>query len=200
MASKKTNLRPIYRSANELKHGIEYYVNEKITKKLYESITTNIMTTFGPETKHGREVKAFNEEQKNYAGKYRKKLPYNNRGMNGTLLQAIHVDTINGEIQLVVDKIPYEDETGKRKTKRTALDVYKYLNYGTSGSKQPYPFKVITGAKTLNGKTRYAFSTSPKIEGRHFHEKTQQEVTTYANDILRQVANHTFRIRNRKER
>ena len=200
MASNKTNLRPIYRSANKLKHDIEYYVNEKVAKKLYESITTNIMTTFSPETKHGKEVKAFNEEQKKYAGKYRKKLPYNNRGMSGTLLQAIHVDTINGEVQLVVDKIPYEDETGKRNTERTALNVYKYLNYGTSGSKQPYPFKVITGATTLNGKTRYAFSTSPKIEGRHFHEKTQQEVATYANDLRQQVLNHTFRIRNRKEK
>ena len=38
MASDKSNLRPIYRSANKLKHNIEYYVNEKVAKKLKESI------------------------------------------------------------------------------------------------------------------------------------------------------------------
>ena len=36
MASDKSNLRPIYRSANKLKHNIEYYVNEKVAKKLKE--------------------------------------------------------------------------------------------------------------------------------------------------------------------
>ena len=64
MASDKSNLRHIYRSANKLKHNIEYYINEKIANKLRESITTNIMTSFGPETTHGKEVKAFNDEQK----------------------------------------------------------------------------------------------------------------------------------------
>ena len=56
MASNKTNLRPIYRSANKLKHNIEYYVNKKVAKKLKESIITNVMTSFGPETTHGKEV------------------------------------------------------------------------------------------------------------------------------------------------
>ena len=64
MASSKSNLRPIYRSANKLKHNIEYYVNEKVANKLRESIMTNIMASFGPETTHGKEVKAFNDEQK----------------------------------------------------------------------------------------------------------------------------------------
>ena len=64
MANNKSDLRPIYRSANKLKHNIEYYVNEKVAKKLKESIITNVMTSFGPETTYGKEVKAFNDEQK----------------------------------------------------------------------------------------------------------------------------------------
>ena len=48
MANNKSDLRPIYRSAN----------------KLRESIMTNIMASFGPETTHGKEVKAFSDEQK----------------------------------------------------------------------------------------------------------------------------------------
>lgn len=200
MASNKSNLRPIYRSANKLKHNIEYYVNEKVANKLRESITTNIMTSFGPETTHGKEVKAFNAEQKEYAGKYRKKLPYHR---SGTLLNAIHVEIVGNEVLLIVDKIPYEDETGKRETERTALNVFKYLNYGTRGGNRPYPFKTIKAATTLNGKggkARYAFTYSPKIEGRHFAEKTQQEVALYRDELMRQVANHTFRIRNRREK
>lgn len=200
MASNKSNLRPIYRSANKLKHNIEYYVNEKVAKKLKESIITNVMTSFGPETTHGKEVKAFNDEQKEYAGRYRKKLPYHR---SGTLLEAIHVEVVGNEVQLIVDKLPYEDETGKRETERTALNVFKYLNYGTRGGNRPYPFKTIKGATTLNseeGKPRYAFTYSPKIEGRHFAEKTQQEVALYRDELMRQVANHTFRIRNRREK
>ena len=138
--------------------------------------------------------------RKNYVGRYRKKLPYHR---SGTLLRAIRVEIVDNEVQLIVDKIPYEDETGMRHTKRTALDVFKYLNYGTRGGKRPYPFKVIKGATTLNGeeqKTKYAFTYSPKIEGRHFVEKTQQEVTLYREELKRQVANHTFRIRNRREK
>ena len=138
--------------------------------------------------------------RKNYVGRYRKKLPYHR---SGTLLSAIHVEVVGNEVQLIVDKIPYEDETGMRKTSRTALNVYKYLNYGTSGSKQLYPFKIIKGATTLGDKTkkaRYAFTSSPKIEGRHFAEKTQQEVILYREELMRQVANHTFRIRNRREK
>lgn len=200
MASNKSNLRPIYRSANKLKHNIEYYVNEKVANKLRESIMTNVMTSFGPETTHGKEVKAFNAEQKEYAGKYRKKLPYHR---SGTLLSAIHVEIVGNEVLLIVDKIPYEDETGKRETERTALNVFKYLNYGTRGGNRPYPFKTIKAATTLNGKggkARYAFTYSPKIEGRHFAEKTQQEVALYRDELMRQVANHTFRIRNRREK
>ena len=64
MANNKSDLRPIYRSANKLKHNIEYYVNEKVANKLRESIMTNIMASFGPETTHGKEVKAFSDEQK----------------------------------------------------------------------------------------------------------------------------------------
>ena len=200
MASNKSNLRPIYRSANKLKHNIEYYVNKKVAKKLKESIITNVMTSFGPETTHGKEVKAFNDGQKELHGEYRKKLPYHR---SGTLLEAIHAEIVGNEVQLIVDKIPYEDETGKRKTERTALNVYKYLNYGTRGGNRPYPFKTIKAATTLNGKegkARYAFTYSPKIEGRHFAEKTQQEVTLYKEELMRQVANHTFRIRNRREK
>ena len=206
MASNKPNLRPIYRSANKLKHNIEYYVNKKVAKKLKESIITNVMTSFGPETTHGKEVKAFNDEQKELSkkyrgsGRYRKKLPYHR---SGTLLSAIHVEIVEDEVQLIVDKIPYEDETGRRKSERTALDVYKFLNYGTRGGKRPYPFKIIKGATTLNGKeegAKYAFTYSPKIEGRHFAEKTQQEVTLYMEELREQVANHTFRIRNRREK
>lgn len=200
MASNKSNLRPIYRSANKLKHNIEYYVNEKVANKLRESIMTNVMTSFGPETTHGKEVKAFNAEQKEYAGKYRKKLPYHR---SGTLLSAIHVEIVGNEVLLIVDKIPYEDETGKRETERTALNVFKYLNYGTRGGNRPYPFKTIKAATTLNGKggkARYAFTYSPKIEGRHFAEKTQQEVALYRDELMRQVVNHTFRIRNRREK
>ena len=55
----------------------------------------------------------------------------------------------------------------------------------------------------MNGeeqKAKYAFAYSPKIEGRHFAEKTQQEVTLYKEELMRQVANHTFRIRNRREK
>lgn len=138
--------------------------------------------------------------RKNYVGRYRKKLPYHR---SGTLLSAIRVEIVGNEVQLIVDKIPYEDETGKRKTERTALDVFKYLNYGTRGGKRPYPFKIIKGATTLNskeGEARYAFTYSPKIEGRHFVEKTQQEVTLYMEELMEQVANHTFRIRNRREK
>ena len=206
MASNKSNLRPIYRSANKLKHNIEYYVNKKVAQKLKESIITNVMTSFGPETTHGKEVKAFNDEQKELSkkysgsGRYRKKLPYHR---SGTLLEAIRVGIVENEVQLIVDKIPYKDETGKRETERTALDVFNYLNYGTRGGKRPYPFRVIKGATTLNGKegkTRYAFTYSPKIEGRHFAEKTQQEVALYRDELMRQVANHTFRIRNRREK
>lgn len=200
MASDKSNLRPIYRSANKLKHNIEYYVNEKVANKLRESIMTNLAASFGPETTHGKEVKAFNSEQKEYAGRYRKKLPYHR---SKTLWRAIHVEVVGNEVQLIVDKIPYEDETGMRETSRTALNVYKYLNYGTRGGKRPYPFKIIKAATTLNGKegkARYAFAYSPKIEGRHFAEKTQQEVTLYREELMRQVANHTFRIRNRREK
>ena len=206
MASNKSNLRPIYRSANKLKHNIEYYVNKKVAKKLKESIITNVMTSFGPETTHGKEVKAFNDEQKELSkkyrgsGRYRKKLPYHR---SGTLLEAIHVEIVNNEVLLIVDKLPYKDETGKRATERTALDVFNYLNYGTRGGKRPYPFKIIKGATTLNGKegeARYAFAYSPKIEGRHFAEKTQQEVTLYMEELTEQVANHTFRIRNRREK
>ena len=64
MASNKSNLRPIYRSANKLKHNIEYYVNEKVANKLRESITTNLAASLGPKTAYGKEVKAFNDEQK----------------------------------------------------------------------------------------------------------------------------------------
>ena len=138
--------------------------------------------------------------RKNYVGRYRKKLPYHR---SGTLLSAIHVEIVEDEVQLIVDKIPYEDETGRRKSERTALDVYKFLNYGTRGGKRPYPFKIIKGATTLNGKeegAKYAFTYSPKIEGRHFAEKTQQEVTLYMEELREQVANHTFRIRNRREK
>ena len=138
--------------------------------------------------------------RKNYVGGYRKKLPYHR---SRTLLSAIHVEVVGNEVQLIVDKIPYEDETGKRKTERTALNVYKYLNYGTRGGKRPYPFKVIQEATTVNGeeqKAKYAFAYSPKIEGRHFAEKTQQEVTLYMEELMEQVANHTFRIRNRREK
>ena len=138
--------------------------------------------------------------RKNYSGRYRKKLPYHR---SRTLLSAIRVEIVGNEVLLIVDKIPYEDETGKRKTERTALNVFKYLNYGTRGGKRPYPFKVIKGATTLNGKEgkpRYAFTYSPKIEGRHFAEKTQQEVTLYRDELMRQVVNHTFRIRNRREK
>ena len=200
MASNKSNLRPIYRSANKLKHNIEYYVNQKVAKKLKESIITNVMTSFGPETTHGKEVKAFNDEQKELHGGYRKKLPYHR---SRTLLSAIRVEIVGNEVLLIVDKIPYEDETGKRKTERTALNVFKYLNYGTRGGKRPYPFKVIQEATTVNGeeqKAKYAFAYSPKIEGRHFAEKTQQEVALYRDELMRQVANHTFRIRNRREK
>ena len=114
--------------------------------------------------------------RKNYVGRYRKKLPYHR---SGTLLEAIHVDIVDNEVLLIVDKLPYKDETGKRATERTALDVFNYLNYGTRGGKHPYPFKIIKEATTLNGKegkARYAFTYSPKIEGRHFAEKTQQLV------------------------
>ena len=138
--------------------------------------------------------------RKNYVGRYRKKLPYHR---SGTLLEAIHVEIVDNEVLLIVDKLPYKDETGKRATERTALDVFNYLNYGTRGGKRPYPFKIIKGATTLNGKegkTRYAFTYSPKIEGRHFAEKTQQEVTLYMEELMEQVANHTFRIRNRREK
>ena len=138
--------------------------------------------------------------RKNYVGGYRKKLPYHR---SRTLLSAIHVEVVGNEVQLIVDKIPYEDETGMRKTSRTALNVFKYLNYGIRGGNRPYPFKTIKGATTLNGKggkARYAFTYSPKIEGRHFAEKTQQEVTLYRDELMRQVANHTFRIRNRREK
>lgn len=138
--------------------------------------------------------------RKNYSGKYRKKLPYHR---SRTLLNAIHVEIVEDEVQLIVDKIPYKDETGKRETERTALNVFKYLNYGTRGSKQLYPFKVIKEATTVNGKekeARYAFTYSPKIEGRHFAEKTQQEVSLYMEELTEQVANHTFRIRNRREK
>ena len=200
MTSNKSNLRPIYRSANKLKHNIEYYVNQKVAQKLKESIITNIVSSFGPETTHGKEVKAFNDEQKEYAGRYRKKLPYHR---SRTLLNAIHVEIVEDEVQLIVDKIPYEDETGRRKSERTALDVYKFLNYGTRGGKRPYPFKTIKAATTLSGeegKARYAFTYSPKIEGRHFAEKTQQEVALYRDELMRQVVNHTFRIRNRREK
>ena len=134
------------------------------------------------------------------AGRYRKKLPYHR---SGTLLEAIHVEVIENEVQLIVDKLPYKDETGKRETERTALDVFNYLPYGTRGGKRPYPFKIIKGATTLNGKEgepRYAFTYSPKIEGRHFAEKTQQEVALYRDELMRQVTNHTFRIRNRREK
>ena len=119
------------------------------------------------------------------------------------MLKAIHVEIVDNEVLLIVDKLPYKDETGKRETERTALDVFNYLNYGTRGGKRPYPFKVIKGATTLNGEegeVRYAFAYSPKIEGRHFAEKTQQEVTLYREELMRQVANHTFRIRNRREK
>ena len=138
--------------------------------------------------------------RKNYVGRYRKKLPYHR---SGTLLEAIHVEIVDNEVLLIVDKLPYKDETGKRRTKRTALDVFNYLNYGTRGGKRPYPFKVIKGATTVNGeeqKAKYAFAYSPKIEGRHFAEKTQQEVALYRDELMRQVANHTFRIRNRREK
>ena len=138
--------------------------------------------------------------RKNYVGRYRKKLPYHR---SRTLLSAIHVEVVGNEVQLIVDKIPYKDETGRRETERTTLNVFKYLNYGTRGGNRPYPFKTIKGATTLNGKggkARYAFTYSPKIEGRHFAEKTQQEVTLYRDELMRQVANHTFRIRNRREK
>ena len=107
------------------------------------------------------------------------------------------------ELQLIVDKLPYKDETGKRQSERTALDVYKFLNYGTRGGKRPYPFKVIREATIVNGEkkeARYAFAYAPKIEGNHFEEKTQQEVTLYIEELMRQVANHTLRIRNRREK
>ena len=138
--------------------------------------------------------------RKNYVGRYRKKLPYHR---SGTLLEAIHVEIVGNEVLLIVDKIPYEDKTGKRDTERTTLNVFKYLNYGTRGGKRPYPFKVIQEATTVNGeeqKAKYAFAYSPKIEGRHFAEKTQQEVSLYRDELMRQVANHTFRIRNRREK
>ena len=86
--------------------------------------------------------------RKNYVGGYRKKLPYHR---SRTLLSAIHVEVVGNEVQLIVDKIPYEDETGMRKTSRTALNVFKYLNYGTRGGKRPYPFKVVAALMVLNG-------------------------------------------------
>ena len=138
--------------------------------------------------------------RKNYVGRYRKKLPYHR---SGTLLSAIRVEIVGNEVLLIVDKLPYKDETGKRATERTALNVFKYLNYGTRGGKRPYPFKVIKETTTVDGEekeARYAFTYSPKIEGRHFAEKTQQEVTLYRDELMRQVANHTFRIRNRREK
>ena len=60
--------------------------------------------------------------RKNYVGRYIKKLPYHR---SGTLLEAIHVEIVGNEVLLIVDKIPYEDKTGKRETERTALNVFK---------------------------------------------------------------------------